>query len=764
MIRPASAILAFAALVGCGRSADSYIAKANALFDQGEYSEALLNYRKAIQKKPDDGNLYYRAAMAEIKQNNGSQAFQDLNQAVRLAPQNRDARSELENLVLTSYLSDPNRPKALYDILMRLSDQWLAENPNSPEGLRIKGYLAMVDKRAEDAVALLERAHESNPKEVKITLGLMDAFRQSGKPEAAAKVGLDYVAAQNAPEVFDALYRLYFATQRFNEAEAIAIRKAEANPKQPVFSLQLAAHYARTGNRPQMETAIQTYLAKAGSDSSAHLEAGDFFTRLGDWDRAIQQFNQGMAANPNKKTLYQDRIARALISQGKQDEALKLLNTALSQNPEDKEGHSLRAALLVTMRGADKSSESKQGIQEFQALVAKNPDDLSLKLVLAKAQLESGDQPAARTQLLEIIKRRPDFLEADMLLADIAFNQNSMQEAARYSAAALQIDPNNTRAQLVRGKALVRTGNLDEAAAVLNRLDRQTPDSIDVRLELARIDLMKGKYKESETAYSKLLESHPKDLRALAGLVNVDLAQNRPEHALTRLDSQLRTTDGAPEVRYLMALTGLRAGRYNVAIESLQRLADQSNGAIDFHIQLAQVYRLKGDLRSAIATLQKAATLQPMDPRPASMLAPLLELENRRQEAKAQAKRALSLKPDDPSAMNNMAYFLAATGDNLDEALKLAKAATAKAPGEPNFADTLAYVYMKRDQNDDAIEIFNKLVSAFPREASFTYHLGLTWYQKGDRAKAKSLLTRALQLNPPKDTENEIHDILARLD
>jgi Flp pilus assembly protein TadD len=113
--------------------------------------------------------------------------------------------------------------------------------------------------------------------------------------------------------------------------------------------------------------------------------------------------------------------------------------------------------------------------------------------------------------------------------------------------------------------------------------------------------------------------------------------------------------------------------------------------------------------------------------------------------------------------MNNMAYFLAATGDNLDEALQLAKAATAKMPQEPNFADTLAYIYMKRDQNDDAIEIFNKLVSAFPHEPSFTYHLGLTWYQKGDRTKAKSLLARALQLNPPKDTENEIRDILARL-
>ena len=752
---PASAGFAFAILAGCGRSAESYAAKANALFDKGEYSEASLNYRKAIQKKPADGELYYRVAMAELKQNQGSQAFQDLNQAVRLSPQNRDARSELENLVLTSYLTDPNRPKALYDILVKLSDQWLAENPNSPEGLRIKGYLAMVDKRAEEAVALLERAHQSNPKEVKITLGLMDALKQAGNPAGAEKIGLDYIATTNVPDVYDALYRLYFSTQRFSDAEAIAIRKAQANPQQVVFALQIAAHYARMGNRPQMEAAIQSFLAKAGNDATAHLEAGDFFTRLGDWDRAIQQFNQGISANPTKKIIYQDRIARALISQGKQDEALKLLNAALSQNPGDKEAHSLRGALLVSRGKASKSDESKEGIQEFQALVDKNPDDLSLKLVLAKAQLESGDQSGARTQLLEILKRRPDFLEADMLLADIAMNQSNMREASRYSEAALQIDPNNVHAQLVRGTSLLRLGNLDEAAGVLSRLARQVPDNVDVHVELARLDLMKGRFKESEAAYTKVLESHPEELRALAGLVNVDMAQNRPEHALTRLDSQLRTTNGAPEVRYLMALTGLRAGRYSVAIENLQRLTDQSNGAIDFHLQLASVYRLKGDLRSAINVLQKAATLRPTDPRPASMLAPLLELENRRQEAKAQARRALKLKPDDPGAMNNMAYFLAATGDNLDEALKLAKAAAAKAPQEPNFADTLAYIYMKRDQNDDAIEIFNKLVSAYPRESSFTYHLGLVVSKGRPQQSENSLVASAPTQSPKRDRKRD---------
>ncbi|MBZ5610365.1 MAG: tetratricopeptide repeat protein [Acidobacteriia bacterium] len=757
-----SAVLAFASLAGCGRSASSYIEKANTLYSRGEYAEASLNYRKALQKQSHDGDLYYKAALAELKQNKASQAFQDLNEAVRLAPQNRDARSQLETLVLTSYLSDPKRPKALYDILVRLSQQWLAENPESPEGLRIKGYLAMLDRRPEEAVALLERAHQSNPKEMKITLALMEALTQSGKPTAAEKVGLDYIGTEKTGgDVYDALYRLYVSTRRLDDAESILVRKVKENPQQGGYSLELAAHYARTGKKPQMEGAIQSFLANSSGDPNVHLEAGDFFVRLGDWDRAIQQFNAGLAANPKQKPLYQNRIARSLISESKRDDALKLLNTALKESPDNQEARSLRAALLVANTGGGKSSE---GIQEFQSLVDKNPDDLSLKYVLAKAQLESGNPSAARTQLLELVKRHPDFLEGHMLLADIAFDHNNMQEAARFSEAALQIDPDNAHAQLIRGSALLSLGNLDAAASVLGRLARQTPDSMDVRLELARLDLMKSRFKESEAAYDKILEAHPDEFRALAGLVNLDLAQNRPEHALARLEKRLQASNGAPEVRYLMALTGLRAGRYNVAIENLQRLADQSNGSIDFHLQLAQVYRLKGDIKGAIATLQKATVLRPTDSRPATMLTPLLEMQNRREEAKAQARKALSLKSDDPLSMNNMAYLLAETGDNLDEALKLARAAVAKAPRDPNFADTLGFIYMKRDKNDEALQIFDKLVRSFPQEPSYAYHTGIAWYQQGDRTKAKNMLTHALELRPPVEMETEIRDVLSRLD
>lgn len=748
-------------LLGCGHSAKSYLDKGNTFFDKGEFAEAALNYRNAVRKEPSNGDAFYRLGLSELRQNKAGEAFQHLNEAVRLMPQNRAAKSELENLALTAYLGDPQRPKVLYDTLSKLSDQWLKQDSLSPEGLRIKGYLAMIDRRPEEAIDLFGRAHQSNPREVKITLGLIEALFQSHKFAEAEKIGLEFVAIDKAAaDVYDALYRLYMAGNRPADAESILVRKVKDNPAQPSYILQLAAHHARTGNKSEMAASLGEFLAHAAANPTAHLQAGDFYGSIGDWSSAVQQYNLGLTADPKEKQIYQNRIARALLLQDKREEGLKMLNAALAENQNNDEAKTLRAALLLKKSPSGKPS---QGVQELEAAAEKNPDDLSLKFVLAKAKFETGDLTGARAILQQILKRFPNFLDAHVMLADIAFKQANMIQAAQEAQAALEIDPSNLRAQMLRGSALLREGNFDEAGFVLGRLAQQVPQSADVRLELAYVALNKRRYAEAEAEFKKILDTHPKEWRAVAGLVDTDLAQNRPDHALSRLEEELDRSHGAAPVRYMMASTALRTGRYNVAIENFRQLADQSLNTIDPHLQLADVYRLKGDLHNAITTLQKAALLKPADPRPPASLPLVLEMANRKDEAKAMARRALLQRPDAADAMNNLAFLLAETGDNLDDALKLARQAVSKEPNNPAYLDTLGYIYLKRDKNDEAIEIFNRLIRSYPNDPTCAYHLGMALYQKGDTTRARSQLTHALDRGAPSEIETSIHDILKHI-
>ncbi len=761
-LRPATAAVVFVLLTGCIHSANYYMKKGDQLFARGEFAAASLNYRKAVQKRPDDGQAHYSAALAELKLNKGADAFQDLSEAVRLNPNHQGARSELENLALTSYLSDQQRPKVLYDTLVRLSDQWLRENPQSPEGLRIKGYLAMVERRPDEAVDLLGRAHQSNPKELKIALGLMDALAQSKQPEASEKVGLEFIANDpKAGQVYDALYRLYESSNRASDAENILVRKAKENSSEGAFLLQLAGHYARTGKKSEMAAALRGFLANPGSDPRVHLEAGDFYAAAGDWNNALDQYNAGASASATEKALYQNRIARALIAQHRREEGLKVLNAVIAKNPDDKEAHSLRAGLLLGQGAAGKPNE---GIQEFQALVDKNPDDVLLRFVLSKAQLESGNVAGARMQLLEVVKRNPRFFDAQVTLSVMAFKQGNMPEALRRSEAAIEVNPDSLQAQLVRGAALVRLGNLDEATLALGRLARQAPNSPDVHLEIALMEAKQKRFAAAEAEFDKVRSLKPDDLQALAGLVNVDLAENRSGKAFERLAEELKRTHGAPAVRYILAMTALRTGKYDTAIGSLRELADQTPGSIEPLLQLADVYRLRGDIDNAVAALRKAESMAPKDTRPPARLTFLLEKENNKEEAKALARRSLSRQPDDAGAMNNLAFLLAETGDDLNEALRLARKAVGKSPNEPYFADTLGFIYLKRNQADQALDIYDNLVRKHPDDPTFAFHMGMAWYQKGERAKAKVVLAHALKLRPPKDIEVGVNDLLSRID
>ena len=72
------------------------------------------------------------------------------------------------------------------------------------------------------------------------------------------------------------------------------------------------------------------------------------------------------------------------------------------------------------------------------------------------------------------------------------------------------------------------------------------------------------------------MDGNPKEWRAIAGLVDANLAQNRPDQALSILEEELQRSHGAAPVRYMMATTALKTGRYNMAIENLRQLADQT--------------------------------------------------------------------------------------------------------------------------------------------------------------------------------------------
>jgi predicted Zn-dependent protease len=114
--------------------------------------------------------------------------------------------------------------------------------------------------------------------------------------------------------------------------------------------------------------------------------------------------------------------------------------------------------------------------------------------------------------------------------------------------------------------------------------------------------------------------------------------------------------------------------------------------------------------------------------------------------ARAQYEAILQKEPNQSVAANNLAALIADVwaGDRsrLDQARRIAEGF--RNTNQPLLLDTLGWVQLQLGNVDDAITLMERAVRADPDEVALRYHLGRAYLARGDRAKAKAELEKAV--------------------
>jgi tetratricopeptide (TPR) repeat protein len=745
-------------LTSCKHSSSHYYDRANQLFSGGQYADAAINYRKAIQANASYGDAYAGLGLAELKLGHGPDAYRALSRAVELLPAREDIKVALADLILAAYLGDKQRPQRLYVQLTSLSDQLIAKDPKSYDGLRLKAYLAASDNHPEQALELFANANAARPGQPQMILAWTQVLFQTNQFEKGEKLALDLIRREKSyGPIYDLLYLRYLSTKRLDEAEKLLQMKVNNNPKDAAPVMQLASHYARAGRRAEMTATLQRLLGNPHDFPQAHLQAGDLYSRLQDWDEAIRQYEAGAKANPAERPIYLKKIANVWLSQGKGEQAAAVVDQLAKDQPSDEQVRAVRASLLLNTPAPEKVAIA---LAEFQDLVKKNPDNAVWHFNLGRAYAAKGNSDAAWTQFQEAIKRRKDYVQPRLALAEISQTKSDYKEALRHAGEALDLSPNLPAARLLRSAGLIGTANYAQARLELERLEKDYPQYREAQLELGSLDLTQKKFKQAEERFRKLYEQGQQDPRALAGLVETYYAQDDLEKAFRLLTEESRKSPGFDTAYSLLADVAVRLSRYEVALDAYRHLLTQNPESADLRLQMGSVYRLKGDIPEATASFETAVRLAPSDPYALTALAQTQALSGRQKDAVASYRRVLQIKPEYAPAMNNLAFLIAQTGGNLDEALNLAQQAIKKSPQQPNFADTLGWIYLKKGMTDAALQVFRTVAQKNPESASFHYHLGLALLRGGDKTKAKTELQIALSKKPSPEVYQSINEAL----
>ena len=741
-------------------SKEEYVRRGRQFAEQGRYPDATLQYRKALQKDASYGEAYLRYGQLLVSTKNPAEAFEALSRAAELMPASEEAKVELGNLAITGLLGNPARPSKYYQTAAKMSDELLSMNPNSFEGLRLRGLLAVADGHQEEAIEYLRKASQAKPDRldaVTLLVQTLLATNRGNEAESAARNAL--ASVKNYGPLYDTLYGYYISANRTADAEQLMKSKVANNPKEPFYVIQLAEHYWRQKKPAEVDALLSDLVAKSQQFPKAAMDAGDFYRRIGKFDEAIALYQKGLESDRTNKKNYLKRIVGVRLEQSRFDEATASLDTILKEFPDDLDALGSRADLRMA---SGKPAEIQKALEEFNALVKKAPDNNEFQFSLARALRQTGQEAQARAALAEILHRDPNHRNALREIADLEIRNRKPDEALQYAERLIALDPNNIGARLVRTSAWALRGRQTEVRAELRRMMAERPDLAEPVLQMATLELDQRNYAEAEHVYQRLRTPGKFDIRPLRGLVAVYQAQGQARKALDLVQQEAKHTTDV-QVRTLLASTAAQAGDLDLALSTAQAIAHDYPQDTDNLVFIGQLQHQKGQIDQAIASFDKARQLAPKDAMLVAHYGLALMQAGRTREGIAALRESVKLQPGTPVLLNNLAWNLAEAGANLDEALALAQRAVQFEPANPAFNDTLGMVYLKAGKPDSALQVLQGLVRKEPDSPTYRIHLARALIVLGQQPKARTELDAATRNRPTPAESDEIRKLLPSL-
>jgi tetratricopeptide (TPR) repeat protein len=501
-----------------------------------------------------------------------------------------------------------------------------------------------------------------------------------------------------------------------------------------------------------------------------YLVVGDFYRRLGDTDAATKEYREGQSRDPKRKTVYQKRIVQAFMARGKAAEAEEINRQILKDNPQDSFAKEVEGSLLLDRGDVAGAMVDLQGAVTADPKNPANHYRLGLAhkaRAISDRSVAAGEIEQARQEFERALAIRPDFVLARLDLARIEIAKGDYEGAMKTAGEALKYDPSNLSAKIIESAALLGQKKTAEARQLLESVRIQIPNSPDVVYQLGGVSLLEKKYKEADEEFRRAYDLNPANIRGMTGLVETDLEQNKSDAAIQTLKDEISKNPERSEMRLLLADVEVRVGKFDEAIADYQAVVDKmgknSKARARIYVRLGEAYRRKGDLANAIQAFQKARELTPDDVLVLAELALVLDAAQHWSEAMKVYEAAIKLAPNDAVSLNNDAFLIAEHGGDLDLALTRAQRATQLLPKYPEVADTLGWIYLKKNLSDQAIDLFKRNVEQQPNSSTYRYHLGMAWYQKGDKTQARQALVEALKYNPSSYEKQRIQELMAKL-
>lgn len=526
--------------------------------------------------------------------------------------------------------------------------------------------------------------------------------------------------------------------------------------------------------------------------------AGYVAQNTDDMRLAAQYYQEAMKLDP-KSELIRQSAYKALLLSGKTDEATKIAEGFLKDQPD-----SVSATILTAVEFF-KHKQYKQAEAVLDSVNLKpeqlrmaSVDMLILPYLEAWTKLAQGHHDDALSYLERMFADNQVFFllthyQRALMLDEMGKNQDAYEE---YKKALGRLTmPYNVVFRA--GNLMEKMGKTDEAKALyekyqqvhpytgefsraLQRIkkgEKMTPVAVSVNdgvvevlLEAARV-LLRSNYPVEALAYVRLgLYFEPENEQALVMLAHFyeskeDYAKANEAYAKVLPDSNLIF-----QVEVSQSKNDFKMGKKDEAENALKMmLKSEKDGAkVATILTLADLLRNDNQFGKAVAYYDQAIKeLEAEDSADWSVyFAAGISYERAKKWKKAEEylKKAMELQPDRPEVLNYLGYSWIDRGVHTKEARELIAKALKLSPDDSHIIDSMGWAYYKLGDYEMAVKYLEKAAEITPYDDVINDHLGDTYWRLGRKREARFQWQRVLEYRNEDADEVDFNAIQSKLE
>jgi putative PEP-CTERM system TPR-repeat lipoprotein len=570
--------------------------------------------------------------------------------------QKQQGNTPVSKLLAQIYMGESNVDRAI-DVL----ENYLKANPADGQAMTLLGSAYLSKGQSAKATALMQQALKSKDNPVYRTVLGLSLIRSGEGSNGLAELEAAYKQDATQTQAGTALVGLYLRDGRPAKAVTVAERLVKQQPQNASFYNVLGMSKGQTGDLSGAKAAFEQAVKLNDAFVAPKINLARIEIATKSYDAAAVRLGAVLKSN-EKNTEAMGEMAVLSERRGQQAEAQRWLEKATDlSGPKDvRWGIALSDFQLRNGRTAS-------ALDAVKRVSGKLPDDLSVLLAYAKAQIANGDIPGAKTTLTNATR--------------VANYYPNWQ----FQIALLQMAANN----------------VPGAAYSLEKALSTQPEFLPAQALMTEVELRQGDSAKAEKRAKGIVTKHPKRAIGHSLLGDIAFARNQPSAAQEAYRRAHQLEPSSETLLRLLRAMGNQDGGKPALQMAEQWMKAHPNDARTQRA-LADGYASTGNFVAAKKAYEDLLKITPDDGVALNNLANVL-LRLKDPAAITVAEQAVAKFPGNANAIDTLGWALY-TGGQTDKALQLLRDARLRDPAHPEIRFHLATVLAQTGRKAEARE------------------------------------------------------------